>query len=166
MQGFSRRRYHRLSELVRDLRELSRHRRQIRVLMSGEVIDEVFRERLMLAVTEVNDCRYCSFAHARRALDAGLSQEDVEALLMGDLGDCPPDQATAVLYAQHWAEADAQPDPGVRQRVIDTYGETRVEYIELAMRMIRVGNLTGNAWDYILYRISGGRWGNTRFATS
>lgn len=136
------------------------------MLMSGEVIDEAFRERLMLAVTEVNDCRYCSFAHARRAIKAGLTRDDVETLLVGDLGGCPPDQAPAVLYAQHWAEADAQPDPDVRQRVVDIYGEARTEYIELALRMIRVGNLTGNAWDYTLYRISGGRWGNTAVVTS
>jgi len=27
------------------------------------------------------------------------------------------------------------------------------------MRMIRIGNLLGNTWDLLLYRISRGRWG-------
>ena len=34
-----------------------------------------------------------------------------------------------------------------------------VELMELAMRMIRAGNLSGNTFDRFLYRISFGRWG-------
>jgi AhpD family alkylhydroperoxidase len=160
MDGFSRRRYLRARDALTDMREISRHRRQIRVLMSGEVIDRGFRERLMLAVTEVNGCRYCSYGHARAALAAGLTQDEVKSLLEGDLADSPPDEVTALLYAQHWAETETRPDPEVRRRVVDIYGETKTEYIELAMRMIRVGNLLGNSGDYLLYKCSGGRWGD------
>lgn len=144
MDGFSRRRYLRVRDPLADMREISRHRRQIRVLMSGDVISEEFRERLMLAVTEVNGCRYCSYGHARAALAAGVTQDEVASLQEGDLAESPPDEVTALLYAQHWAETDARPDPEIRRRIVDTYGETKTEYIELAMRMIRVGNLLGN----------------------
>jgi AhpD family alkylhydroperoxidase len=160
MDGFSRRRYLRARDALADMREISRHRCQMRVLMNGDVISEGFRERLMLAVTEVNGCRYCSYGHARAALAAGLNQDEVTALLEGDLAGSPPAEVTALLYAQHWAETDARPDPEIRRRVFDTYGETKTEYIELAMQMIRVGNLLGNTWDYALYRCSGGRWGD------
>jgi len=44
--------------------------------------------------------------------------------------------------------------------VKDTYGEQALSGMELAMRMIRMGNLMGNTWDYILFKISFGHWGN------
>lgn len=104
MDGFSRRRYSRAKEALADMREISRDRRQMRSLMSGNVVSEEFRERLMLAVTEVNGCRYCSYWHARAALAAGLGQDEVTSLLEGDLTESPPDELTALLHAQHWAD--------------------------------------------------------------
>jgi len=47
--------------------------RKIKILMRGESLDKKFRERMMLAVTEVNGCRYCRYAHTRIALFCGLS---------------------------------------------------------------------------------------------
>ena len=31
--------------------------------------------------------------------------------------------------------------------------------LETVLRMIRTGNLAGNTWDYLLFRLSNGRWG-------
>ena len=42
---------------------------------------------------------------------------------------------------------------------MNTYGVEKFDAIEMILRMIRVGNLSGNLWDYILYRISFGHWG-------
>jgi AhpD family alkylhydroperoxidase len=159
---YQRRFYHRPSELVHDLRALLRERARIKSLKRGAMIDRAFQERLMLTVTEVNGCRYCAYAHARVALAAGVTQADVDALAGGDLDCSPPEQVPALLYAQHWAETDARPDPEARQRVVETYGQAKTEAIELSMRMIRVGNLAGNTWDYLMYRVSLGRWGNTK----
>jgi hypothetical protein len=40
-----------------------------------------------------------------------------------------------------------------------TYGREKTEAIHLMLRMIRMGNLLGNSWDYLIYRISFGRKG-------
>lgn len=125
--------------------------------MRGQALDPAFRERLMLAVTQVNGCRMCSYAHSRMALSAGLSQADVDELAAGEFAGSPPDEVPALLYAQHWAESDASPDPEVRQQIIERYGEAKTSQIELVLQMIRVGNLMGNTWDYLLYWISRGR---------
>jgi AhpD family alkylhydroperoxidase len=135
-------------------------RSRIKSLKRGALIDRAFQERLMLAVTEVNGCRYCAYAHARMALAAGVTQADVDALAGGDLDGSPPEEIPALLYAQHWAETGANPDPGTRQRVLETYGQAKTEAIELSLRMIRVGNLAGNTWDYLMHRVSLGHWGN------
>jgi len=127
--------------------------------MRGDVVTPAFRERLMLAVTAVNRCRYCSYAHAREALSAGISPGEIEALGQGMFAGSPTKEVPALLYAQHWAEMDGKPEAAVREGVVARYGEQAVGLIELALRMIRVGNLSGNTFDYLLYRISFGRWG-------
>jgi AhpD family alkylhydroperoxidase len=159
MEGNERRKYHGLGEFFKDLRMIMSRRREIRTLMQGDVITPAFRERLMLTVTAVNNCRYCSYGHARAALSEGVSQEEIEALGNGFFDGSPAEEIPAMLYAQHWAEANGEPEPSVRDQVVARYGEQVVNTMELAMRMIRVGNLSGNTLDYLLHRISFGRLG-------
>lgn len=113
----------------------------------------------MLAVTAVNDCRYCSYYHTRQALKSGITEEEIRDLLAGDIAKCPKDETIAMAYAQHWAESNARPDPEAVQRLQQTYGREKTEAINLILRMIRMANLLGNSWDYLLYRISFGRKG-------
>jgi len=151
--------YHGPSAFLRDTRRLARDLRRLRALRGSTLIDSVFRERLMLTVTEVNHCRYCAYVHSRMALSAGLTEDEVRTFVAGELDGVPDDQVAAVLYAQHWAETDGDPDPEVRGRVVDTYGPERTEAMEIYMRMMRMGNLGGNSLDHLLNKISFGRWG-------
>jgi AhpD family alkylhydroperoxidase len=125
----------------------------------GRRVSPELRERLMLAVTEVNGCRYCSWVHTREALRAGLSDEEVRQLVGGDIGGATEGERPALIYAQHWASTDGRPEPDARARALALYGEERLQDYEMAMRLIRVGNLWGNTLDCVLYGISGGRWG-------
>jgi len=159
-KSFNRRFYHSLREIIADTKKIFSQKVQIKPLMRGERIADAFRERIMLAVTEVNGCRYCQYAHAKMALEAGLSQREIDDLSTGIFHNCPPEEVPALLYGQHWAEKNGQPDPETRQEVVNIYDETMVEAMELAMRMIRMGNLLGNTWDYVLFRLSFGRLGN------
>ena len=159
MEKFRRRIYRNPGQFWEDFRFLIKNRSRIRAVMKQKRISTAFRERLMLAVTAVNGCRYCSHAHAREALLAGISEAEVEALLSGVVDDCPSEEAAAVFYAQHWAESDANPDLDARRKLVEIYGSDTAGDIELMLRMIRMGNLTGNTWDYFLYHISFGRWG-------
>ena len=159
MEPFRRRTYHSLGEFLTDVRVVVRNRRRMRTLMRGETISNAFRERLMLAVTQVNACRYCADAHAKQALVWGLAEESFADLAEGDFESSPIEERPALLYAQHWAEANAQPDPAARRRLHELYGTEKANAIELSLRVIRVGNLLGNTWDLLLYTISRGRWG-------
>ena len=156
---FSKRTYRNLGELLGDTTYIFGTPRKIKALMRGESLDKKFRERLMLAVTEVNGCRYCQYAHARMALSSGLSQSEIDDLSVGVLDNCPAEQLPALLYAQHWAETNANPDAQIRQRVLTIYGEETMQAVALSLHMIRMGNLLGNTWDYLLYRLSFGRRG-------
>ena len=112
----------------------------------------------MLAVTAVNGCRYCSYYHTKQALKSGITAKEINSLLAGDVANCPQDEAVAVAYAQHWAESNARPDPEAVQKLQEIYGSEKAGAIDLMLRMIRLGNLLGNTWDYLLYRISFGKW--------
>ncbi|PID85511.1 MAG: alkylhydroperoxidase [Chloroflexi bacterium] len=159
MEQFKRRYYRSLGQMGRDFVWPFQHRAQLRQAMAGDQVSAAFRERLMLAVTAVNDCRYCSYYHAKEALKANLTETEIQTLLAGTIDDAPADEIPALLYAQHWAEHDGQPDPAARQTLIDSYGPAKAEAIETVLRMIRTGNLAGNTADYILYRLSWGRLG-------
>ena len=156
---FKKRTYKNPKDLFSDLRSLIRNRSQLRDVARKGLISPAFRERLMLAVTAVNGCRYCSYFHARQALKSGITAGEISNLLSGDVASCPQDEAVAVVYAQHWAEADAHPDPEAVRRLQQTYGREEAEAIHLILRMIRLANLLGNSWDYLIYRISFGRSG-------
>ena len=113
----------------------------------------------MMAVTAVNQCRYCSYFHAQESLKAGLSPQEIRQLQDGIVDQAPTEELPALLYAQHWAESEAQPDLAARQKLVEIYGLDRAEAIEAVLRLIRIGNLSGNTGDYWLYRLSWGRWG-------
>jgi AhpD family alkylhydroperoxidase len=154
---FKKRTYKNPAELFRDLWFLTRNRGKIRKTMKSGIISPGFRERLMLTVTAVNGCKYCSYYHAKQALKNGLTQEEIDLLLAGSIANCPEDEDIALIYAQYWAESNARPDADAVNKLREVYGNEKAEAIDIVLRMIRLGNLSGNTWDYILYRISFGK---------
>jgi len=110
----------------------------------------------MLVVSAVNRCRYCAYFHAGAALLAGVSKEEAQMLLGGIVEHCPEEEIPALLYAHHWAEADGESDPEARRRMVETYGTQTARQIEAVLRIIRIGNLTGNALDRLLARLTRG----------
>ena len=161
MPTFPKRNYHSVRELLQDLGYIIAHAPRTRALVR-DAISPAFRERLIMAVTFVNACRYCAYFHAQVALTSGISRAEIEQILGGVFTRAPERELPALLYAQHWAETNAQPDPAARAKLIATYGDDTARTIEYVLRMIRVGNLLGNTFDYILYRLSFGRLGSPR----
>ena len=155
---FNKRTYVSLKDLLKDLILPFRKRKQLREVKNKRLLSPAFRERLMLAVTAVERCRYCSYFHSKLALKGGIPQEEIGKLLSGDVQDCPKEEVIAILYAQHWAESNAQPDPEAVQKLQEIYGSERAEAIHLMLHMIRLGNLLGNTWDYLLFRVLFGKW--------
>ncbi len=156
---FTRRYYRNLKEISTDFRHIFSQRELIRKAMR-ELISSEFRERLMMVVTEVNGCRYCSSFHAKEALKSGISSEELKVLLAGEIPEnAPSEEIPALVYAQHWAESDAQPDDATLKRLLDEYGQEKADAIHIILRTIRFGNLSGNLLDYILFKLSFGKLG-------
>ena len=157
--SFKRRYWTSPRQIAADLAWPFGHRAALRQALRDGCVSDAFRERLMLAVTQVNACRYCSRFHTQEALKAGLSPTETRAILEGDLQVAPAEELPALLYAQHWAESDGRPDPAARHRLLAIYGDDQVAAIETVLTMIRLGNLAGNTADYWLYRLSLGHLG-------
>lgn len=109
--GFRKRKYRNVGEFLADEWFLLRNGPSIWRMLRRHTVPPAFRERLMLAVISVYGCRMCSWAHTREAFRSGVSPDEIKTLLAGSVDDCPPSEAVAVMYAQHWADSDGKPMP-------------------------------------------------------
>ena len=120
-----------------------------------ELVNTEFSERIMMAVTEVNGCRYCSYFHTQVALKAGLDESEIRETLSGNFSNAPEEELPALMFAQHYAESSGRPDPQTWQRLVETYGKDKAEAIRAHIRAIMVGNTVGNAADSLRMRLKG-----------
>ncbi|MDX9991200.1 MAG: carboxymuconolactone decarboxylase family protein [Anaerolineales bacterium] len=137
------------------VREIISHFDELRAAFRAGRIGKAFAEKIMLAVTQVNGCRYCSYGHSRAALAAGVSEAELQQLLQGEIGGFPEQEAVALAFAQHYAESGCQPAPASVQRLVDYYGDETARDIRAYLRMITFGNLLGNTFDALLSRLKG-----------
>jgi AhpD family alkylhydroperoxidase len=85
------------------------------VLASGPVLlaalvrpktSAALREKVMLGVTSITDCRYCAWGHSHWAMAHGVPLEEVNQILTQQIGTLDarnPAEAAAILFAQHYA---------------------------------------------------------------
>lgn len=157
--GFRRRIYHGPLDFLRDLGRVAAVFGSVLALSAPGGIAAGFRERLMLVVTAVNRCRHCAWGHEIFARRAGLSEPEIAALLMLDLGNCPAYELSGLRYAIHGAERDGQPTAEARAFLDAIYGAAVARQIDTACLLIQVGNRVGNTFDFLLCRLSRGRFG-------
>lgn len=86
MNEFPKRFYRHPIHLFRDVGALFMHAPRARL---RHILSPAFRERLMLAVTAVNACRYCAHLHAQVALTAGLRRDEIAQRLGGEFAAAP-----------------------------------------------------------------------------
>jgi AhpD family alkylhydroperoxidase len=155
---FKKRRYRSIKEFCSDVGFVLKNSRRLKKLNAQKPVSPAFQERLMLAVTGVNGCRYCSYFHSRQALKSGVSDTEINNLLAGDFKSFDQDEGVALLYAQHWAESNGRPDAEAVARLRQNYGDEKAEVINIMLRMIRLGNLSGNTFDYLINRLTFGKF--------
>ena len=119
------------------------------------LVSPALRDKIMLAVTEVNGCRYCSYVHAKNAINSGVQESEIEALLSGDLSDVSTDEAGALFFAQHYAESLGKPGKQTLDNLFAVYGEDKGRGILATTRAIMVGNVYGIAIDLLQARLRG-----------
>lgn len=125
----------------------------LRTSKKSRIINKKFKERIMLAITEVNGCSMCSFVHTKLALQIGMSKEEIKQILDGDTSDIPLDDAVAVLFAQNFAYSKENPSVEAIRRIVEEYGVKKSELILAASNMITFTNGMGTSMDYLYERM-------------
>jgi len=117
------------------------------------LVSEKFQERIMLAVTSVNGCALCSYAHTKMALESGLSENEIRQLLdSDDRNNIPADELDAIMFASYYAEKRAKVDKNIWNKIVLEYGEEKALGILGAIRIITIGNVYGIALGSFLSR--------------
>jgi AhpD family alkylhydroperoxidase len=119
------------------------------------LIDEQFIERIMLAVTEVNGCAVCSWAHTQMALQQGMTAEEISCLLSNKKTYIKAEEAKGIIFAQHYADTRGRPDRKAYQVIIDEYGSEKATVILSAAQVIFTGNVYGITYSALISRLKG-----------
>jgi len=116
------------------------------------------REKVMLGVTAINDCRFCAWGHSHWAAAQGIPLEEVNQILssqVGALKASDPAEAAAILFGQHYAEQLDEIDPESVKNLSNFFSPPQVREILGQVHVITFTNLSGNTVDVLLQRIRG-----------
>lgn len=114
-----------------------------------------FIERLQLAITEVNGCAACSYAHTKMALKQGMSSEEISSFLSGSDNFIAPEEAKAILFAQHFADEKGHPEKYAYDELVKEYGEEKAKILLAASKVMIAGNMYGIPLSAFLSRLKG-----------
>ena len=113
-------------------------------------------EKILIVTDAVNGCIYCSWLDAKLAVKSGISEEEIINLLKLEFHtDASESELNALLFAQHFAETNRNPDPEMTNKLFEFYGEKTAKNIILAIRAVTFGNLYFNTWGAIISRFKG-----------
>lgn len=116
---------------------------------------EQFPSRIMLAVTEVNGCAMCAYAHTKFALEGGMDSDEVRNLLGGVTDGAPDVELPAIGFAQHYADSKARPDRDAWDRLVEIYGDEDALGTLGTIRMMMWGNAVGIPLSSMRARLKG-----------
>lgn len=118
-------------------------------------VSPALREKVILGVTSINDCRYCAWGHSHWAMAHGVSLEEVNQIL-GHQSDgmraSDAAEAAAILFAQHYAEHLDHFDPDAVENLLKHFSRNQVDEIIAYIHAITLGNLLGNTADAFISR--------------
>ena len=142
--------------LMSDLVWLLKRFKQFSKAKKAQRVSNSFREKIMLVTTAVNGCVYCAWYHAKLSVKSGISKEEVKGLLNLQFdANSDDNESIGLLYAQHYAETDRNPDKEMTDKLFDFYKHETAMDIILFIRAIYFGNLAGNTFDAYLSRRKG-----------
>ena len=73
-----------LPTFTADVKNIFDHMDALRRAARGGRVSRAFAEKIMMVVTSVNGCRYCSYGHSRAALAAGIPESELQKIMALD----------------------------------------------------------------------------------
>ncbi|MCD6214247.1 MAG: carboxymuconolactone decarboxylase family protein [Candidatus Desulfofervidus sp.] len=153
-KGFSKRTY-RLKDFLYDLMTLFSSCPCLIRAAHEKTIEPAFREKIMLAVSNVLGCRFCSWLHTELILKEGVDKKEITKIVASEIGSFPEHEAVALAFAIHYSESQGRPKKEPWERFLNYYGEDTAKTILSYIKAIYWGNLIGNTVEAFLYRLRG-----------
>ena len=109
-----------------------------KTLMGPGVLERRIKEMVYLAVSYVNECRYCGTHHVKGALAAGLSETEIREIEMENNQHFTPKEQAALHYARELTRT-ASVDDDTRYRAQELFSAD--QFVELAL-IVSLANFT------------------------
>jgi AhpD family alkylhydroperoxidase len=119
-------------------------------------IDAGFREELMLAVSKLNDCKYCAWGHHEWAHAAGISEDELDHIEHGDPEGINRAKWVAISYVVALVSSEFKHVPReLNQQMLAHYSQHEIKEIDVVARIMDLGNRGANTFDAMLSRLNG-----------
>jgi AhpD family alkylhydroperoxidase len=119
-------------------------------------LDPGFREELMLAVSRLNDCRYCSWAHHEWASIDGISEEELAHIEQMAPAQFDRRKWLALAFVRELVEARFGPVSADLMRKIEAHYTAReIQNIIVVAKVMDASNLGANTFDALRSRLQG-----------
>jgi AhpD family alkylhydroperoxidase len=119
-------------------------------------LDPGLREELMLAVSKLNDCRYCSWGHHEWAHIAGVPEDELAQIEQMDPIHFDRRKWLAISYVRELVNARFGSVSGDLLREMQTnYSKREIAEIVLVAKVMDMSNRGANTWDSMLSRLRG-----------
>lgn len=114
-----------------------------RINKAKKAMNKQRRERIMLAISEVNGCAMCSYVHTKLALQAQMTPDEIKEILSGELAHVPEQDVLAVLFAKDFAASHEVIDSASYRKIQDFYGTDGARAIVCASHVITMTTSMG-----------------------
>jgi AhpD family alkylhydroperoxidase len=141
---------------INDLKALIKNIPFLIFMYLNRRISKSFASKIMLTVTTVNDCRYCTWFHTKVLLSEGVAPEEIRRIQKFQLyEEIDEYEIIAVAYAQHYSETARNPAPEATKKLYAYYGEEKANHIMLYIEFVYFANIVGNTFDAFISRFKG-----------
>ena len=143
-------------QLVNSVASLAPELRTMYRVWVREEFDPGFREELMLAVSKLNDCRFCSWGHHEWAQISGVSDDELARLEQLDPSGFSRRKWLAISYVRALVKQNfRRVQPELRRAMQHKFSPGEIREIELIARVQDIGNRGSNTFDALLSRLRG-----------
>jgi AhpD family alkylhydroperoxidase len=119
-------------------------------------LDPGFREELMLAVSKVNDCRYCSWAHHEWASIDGISEEELAHVEQMDPARFERKKWLAISFVRELVTVRfGAVSEDLMRKMQGHYTAREISEITLVAKVMDTANLGANTFDAMRSRMRG-----------
>ena len=146
-----------LPELFKGLKSLMSRLPALWSIWIGGRLPRALREKVVVAVAQVNACRMCEHAHSRMAREAGVS--DAELAALENMDERAFDRRTwlAVAHARDRVVADFAPitKDASQDALVEVLGPQTYRDVEDVARVMTVANRIANTLNALPDRLRG-----------